>query len=953
MRIAKDSGARTLGLVIATGLALMSCSTSSSPAKYKIGVTVSGLVGSGLILQSSIGGGAPEELPIDADGAFSFPTKGGSGQTYSVVVKPAAHPTSPSQFCSVDGGSGTIGGADVSVTVTCVVGTHSIGGTVSELSGTGLVLTSTIHGDFPVTGNGAYTFPSLVATGAEYEVTVKTQPTGPSQTCSVSNGHGTVGDADVTDVNVQCVIIPYSVGGTVVGLVGSGLVLHSDVGQGEDLSVVADATGFTFINKALPGSTVTVTVKTQPASQTCTPASTQVSIGAADVTTIRITCSNATQRWEAPTTWGGVWSDSGTVQHAYFNGTTIVETKGVQWTDGSGIGQREFKGFPGASRWGAGPFTGPHFQATGGDSGFDFQTDMLACAVVKPDYNPVTDGSGEHVIFAKGNIAGSGSGWMLLQRHHMFNFFYHYDNGNSVQTANAYTPSYFADASLPGNGPLNPSFMVVCGGRNGDDIVVAANSFPDTGTFSPVTLPPSMTLYAGGTPHHLTIGGLDDDTSSYGGRIYETAIWEQAATPANIQAKFAAIYALPAGAQYTRNREGPFTGVDGQYHSLWRHAPRYYAANPTTGLNGGMLFGLQGWNRLAAAYTPPADDLIPQQNPVIAYGEALDLWNTTGGATVQKDQLVPPGDSEQNGAERVTLPPGASLSRTLGLFASAGPLHGMIWIQPVSTAGTLRIRTTQPASGASEQTVELQDLPTGRFTRVWLNGLSNDGSQTPADLFLENAGSAAIDFYAWGVDLTQIAGGGNLGTFDPGLEMYDWNGAGAPLLASQDDSYPIDVLQLPAPPSTGPGWCLAVEAQPPAGLDWTAPFVADRSPLTWISSTNSVNIFVSGTGNGAVPAGRLCAVVPGASSTVCWAPDFQPGSKHLISVCASPGGDVTLYADGLPVGTPATGAAALDLHTGHLLVGSNHPSKHDSLATWQGFVTRAAVCPFGNPVACQ
>ena len=72
-------------------------------------------------------------------------------------------------------------------------------------------------------------------------MTVKTNPSG--QTCSVANGSGTVGSANITNVAVTCsAVATYSVGGTVSGL--SGTVVLQDNG-GDDLSVSANGP-FTF-----------------------------------------------------------------------------------------------------------------------------------------------------------------------------------------------------------------------------------------------------------------------------------------------------------------------------------------------------------------------------------------------------------------------------------------------------------------------------------------------------------------------------------------------------------------------------------------------------------------------------------------------------------------------------------------------------------------------------------
>ena len=67
--------------------------------------------------------------------------------------------------------------------------TETIGGTVSGLLGTGMVLENNGADDLSITGNGTFTFKTAVS-GA-YSVTIKTQPTTPTQNCSVVNGSGT------------------------------------------------------------------------------------------------------------------------------------------------------------------------------------------------------------------------------------------------------------------------------------------------------------------------------------------------------------------------------------------------------------------------------------------------------------------------------------------------------------------------------------------------------------------------------------------------------------------------------------------------------------------------------------------------------------------------------------------------------------------------------------------
>ena len=78
------------------------------------------LEGSGLVLQNN----GTDDLPINSDGPFEFPTPLTPGTFYDVTV--AANPTSPGQTCSVANGSGQVPDQDVTdVVVTCADPTFS------------------------------------------------------------------------------------------------------------------------------------------------------------------------------------------------------------------------------------------------------------------------------------------------------------------------------------------------------------------------------------------------------------------------------------------------------------------------------------------------------------------------------------------------------------------------------------------------------------------------------------------------------------------------------------------------------------------------------------------------------------------------------------------------------------------------------------------------------------
>lgn len=79
-----------------------------------------------------------------------------------------------------------------------------VGGTVSGLSGSGLVLLNSGGNPCPVMADGSFAFTTPVAQGAAYSVTVGTSPSSPAQTCTVTNGAGSMGAAAVVDVLITC-----------------------------------------------------------------------------------------------------------------------------------------------------------------------------------------------------------------------------------------------------------------------------------------------------------------------------------------------------------------------------------------------------------------------------------------------------------------------------------------------------------------------------------------------------------------------------------------------------------------------------------------------------------------------------------------------------------------------------------------------------------------------------
>ena len=182
------------------------------------------------------------DLTIVDNGVFAFETALQAGAAYEVAVR--RQPTNPMQVCTVSNGSGNLNGANVTnVAINCQSSSFSVGGSVSGLAGTGLVLQLNGDGDLPISGNGTFTFETQLASGTQYRVNVAGQPSNPTQVCTVASGSGTIGSTNVTNVRVTCASSTFAVGGTVVGLQGSGLVLQNN--GGDDLAVSANGS-FTF-----------------------------------------------------------------------------------------------------------------------------------------------------------------------------------------------------------------------------------------------------------------------------------------------------------------------------------------------------------------------------------------------------------------------------------------------------------------------------------------------------------------------------------------------------------------------------------------------------------------------------------------------------------------------------------------------------------------------------------
>jgi len=269
-------------------------STTVVVVKYTLGGTVRGLAGSALVLanngQTVTINGSPDVVCSPSPGcnsnSFVFPSPLSTGTAYNVTVK-----TQPAgQTCTVSSGSGSVAAAVVSnVVVNCVSNAYTLGGGVSGLAASGLVLASNGQTVSVAANASSFGFASKIAAGSSYNVTVQTQPSG--KTCTVRNGSGIMPAANVTNVVVNCTNAAYTLGGTVSGNT-SALVLNAD---GQTVTVPACATtscvsNFAFGTGLVAGLAYNVIVQTQPAGQTCTVSNGYGVMAASNVDIVTVTC---------------------------------------------------------------------------------------------------------------------------------------------------------------------------------------------------------------------------------------------------------------------------------------------------------------------------------------------------------------------------------------------------------------------------------------------------------------------------------------------------------------------------------------------------------------------------------------------------------------------------------------------------------------------------------------
>ena len=189
----KLSCLRPLAALLLT-LGLAAC---GGKASYDVSGTVSNLNTEGLVLAN---GGV--NLPIKAgQTSFTFAKRIDYGTDYNITVQ-----TQPAHMtCAISGGTGSAGHyLSIQAAVVCTQNSYTVGGTVTGLTADGLVLINGNAQTSVAKDSTTFTLGSRVADGDTYGISIFTQPTGLKCSVAPNTGVGTMGEANVTTVQIAC-----------------------------------------------------------------------------------------------------------------------------------------------------------------------------------------------------------------------------------------------------------------------------------------------------------------------------------------------------------------------------------------------------------------------------------------------------------------------------------------------------------------------------------------------------------------------------------------------------------------------------------------------------------------------------------------------------------------------------------------------------------------------------
>lgn len=228
------------------------CNRSSFPISGTVNNLMNGhsltLINNGDIKNAVTIYGGEVQLP------FNFLQRVAFNSKYNITVS-----TQPeNQTCTVVNGMGIAKNYMKNITVRCG-NNYNLSGKVTGLqSGQSLTLINNgdINNAVTLSGSNAvipFTFLQGVVEGADYKVSVSTQPE--YEICTVNNGSRTMKNYDVDDINISCTDIVYSIGGSVDGVNpsdNSGGIIITNTNNNDEISISSSGY-FTMPQKVADG----------------------------------------------------------------------------------------------------------------------------------------------------------------------------------------------------------------------------------------------------------------------------------------------------------------------------------------------------------------------------------------------------------------------------------------------------------------------------------------------------------------------------------------------------------------------------------------------------------------------------------------------------------------------------------------------------------------------------
>ena len=298
---------------------------------FAIGGTASGLSGT-VVLQESTSG---DSIAVSSNGSYTFPKEAAQGASYAVSVykQPAG------QTCTVSSGSGTATDDVTNIAVSCANDPITVGGTATGLT-TPVTLQLNLGRNLTVNADGAFTFATNLASGADYAVTVLPAANA-TQNCTVSNGTGTL-SGNVSNVAVNCTAIAANlpVGGTIQGLSGQPVTLTLTSTAATPMVTTSTNGTFDFSTTLPAGTAYLVTVTAPPTGQYCVVGNAGGVVTSASATSLTVTCVNGALPGSY-TVGGSVTGLTGTLQLALnqSNETLTVNSADTSFSFPVGIPQ--------------------------------------------------------------------------------------------------------------------------------------------------------------------------------------------------------------------------------------------------------------------------------------------------------------------------------------------------------------------------------------------------------------------------------------------------------------------------------------------------------------------------------------------------------------------------------------------------------------------------------------